>query len=68
MAIGIKQNCFHRFIQNESISHHGSDSNVLRVGPIVYEPSILWGKFDTKFVVITIHVDKILANRTREQS
>ena len=41
---------------------------MLRVGPIIYEPSLLWGKFDTKFVVITIHVDKILANRTREQS
>ena len=68
MAIGIKQNCFHRFIQNESISHLGSDTNVLRIGPIVYEPSILWGKFVKKNVVITIHVDKILANRTREQS
>ena len=41
---------------------------MLRVGPIVYEPSILWGKFDKKIVVITIHVDKIFANRTREQS
>ena len=68
VAIGIKQNCFHRFIQNESISHLGSDTNVLRIGPIVYEPSILWGKFVKKNVVITIHVDKILANRTREQS
>ena len=36
VAIGVEQNRFHRFIQNESISHHGSDSNVLRFGPVVY--------------------------------
>ena len=44
MAIGIEQNRLHRFIQNESISHLGSDSNVLRFGPVVYEPSLFWGE------------------------
>ena len=45
-----------------------SEANVLRVGPIIYEPSLVWGKFGTNFVVIIIHVDKILPNRTREKT
>ena len=65
MAIGIKQNCFHRFIQNESISHLGSDTNVLRIGPIVYEPSILWGKFDKK-IVITGGILRWLKNTSKD--
>ena len=70
VAIGIKQNCFHRFIQNESISHLGSDSNVLRFGPVVYEPSLFWSKFDTNndtrrfWYFLTI----CPSNRTRDQS
>ena len=59
VAIGVEQNRFHRFIQNESISHHGSDSNVLRFGPVVYEPSLFWSKY---FLTICS------SNRTCDQS